>query len=652
MLPRVSATVRRHPAATVGVMLLGVYLATLAPSVTLWDSGEFLAAVRTLGIPHPPGTPLFIYLARAWSLALAPLDFTVAVNAGSAVASALGIALLVQVFVARAGVGPTVSAGLVAGLVSAVWQSATETEVYAWALCLGAVMVWVGDQAGRSWSSRHRALLAFCFGLAVPLHISALVAGPAAVLLAATDSGGSLSLRASLAPLAAWLVAVGIGVTSPLVIAVGGAFALVSIALAAGGQDSRRLDGILAVMLSVLGATFVLVMLVRAAHDPAVNQGNPVTWQSLLDVIGRTQYDVPPFWPRRAPLWLQLGNLIQYADWQFALGVDDAPGPSLLRTPVTIAFAGLGIRGAVAHRARDARGFRALGLLCVAASIGVVGMLNLRAGPSYGWGVLPDGAPREARERDYFFALAFACWGLWAGTGIAAFARDASRRWIAAFVSATAVLPLLLNWASTNRRRHPDAQLAAALGIESLRAAPPNAVLILAGDNDSYAAWWAQHVRGVRPDITPVTVPLLPADWYRAELARRARLLDSASAGRWRGTTVTLQQMAAAAAREGRPLAVAVGVSRSERLSMGSGWRFLGLVYVREPAAQDQSVDRSAAVRSASALRSLGVSSDTRALRDGTGRYVMRLLQCPEVAVAQAPGQRGGGGLLETTCNY
>ena len=37
-------------AATVVALLGAVYAATLAPSVTLWDSGEFLSAVRTLGV--------------------------------------------------------------------------------------------------------------------------------------------------------------------------------------------------------------------------------------------------------------------------------------------------------------------------------------------------------------------------------------------------------------------------------------------------------------------------------------------------------------------------------------------------------------------------------------------------------------------------
>ena len=39
------------------VLIFLIYLATLAPTTAFWDTSEYIAAARVLGIPHPPGNP-------------------------------------------------------------------------------------------------------------------------------------------------------------------------------------------------------------------------------------------------------------------------------------------------------------------------------------------------------------------------------------------------------------------------------------------------------------------------------------------------------------------------------------------------------------------------------------------------------------------
>ena len=164
--------------------------------MTLWDAGEFNAAIGSLGIPHPPGTPLYIVIARVWAKALGVLPQALAVNLLSAVATAVACGLLgglVAKWTQDRLVG--VAAGLTAGSMLAVWMNATETEIYALSLLLAVLMVVVGDRAGEKDSPRFRLLLAYLIGLAVPIQISALVAAPAAILLAASVPGRASAIR-------------------------------------------------------------------------------------------------------------------------------------------------------------------------------------------------------------------------------------------------------------------------------------------------------------------------------------------------------------------------------------------------------------------------------------------------------------------------
>ena len=75
---------------------LAVYSWTLAPTVTLVDSGELIVAARSLGIAHPPGFPLYLVLAHLASLV--PVgNIAMRVNFASALFGALACALLTLV---------------------------------------------------------------------------------------------------------------------------------------------------------------------------------------------------------------------------------------------------------------------------------------------------------------------------------------------------------------------------------------------------------------------------------------------------------------------------------------------------------------------------------------------------------------------------
>ena len=553
------------------VVLLG-YVFTLAPTVTFWDAGEFITAARTLGIPHPPGTPLFVLLASVWARLVPVGEYAWRTNLLSAASSAAAAGcwfLVAHDMIARlhpeidekSRDGFAMLGGIAAALLVAfsytTWQSATETEVYATTMLAVAVIAWIATRwrvhRSDAVGSRMLLLAMYLMALAVGNHLMGLLVGPALI--------AALAVEARRAPLAdavqrrqewarigmvgtGWLLLVGLGLGHVALSVVGVVAVLVSLVLAVRARQLPYAAAALAVI--TIGASTLVFLYLRSQQQPWLNSGNPSTWQALLDVVRRAQY--PPRTPLDDPtlmhgpdnpgrtlalLAYQAANYIQYFDWQWASAIGDLARASVVRLSFTLLMLTLGLRGAFAQRRADRTSFALICALFLVAGPVLLIYLNFKPGPSIGWDRWLTLADHEVRDRDYFFVASFVAWGVWVAIGIV----DVARTWIptvsgwrragASGVFALALIPLAFNFRASTRRQTAEVTMARDFAHALLASVPTGGVLFTRGDNDTFPLWYAQQVEGFRADVSVVCLSLAQTRWY---IERLRSLYDLPSA--------------------------------------------------------------------------------------------------------------------------
>ncbi|MDX2261502.1 MAG: DUF2723 domain-containing protein [Gemmatimonadales bacterium] len=484
----------RPPYAAAGLtaaVVMGIYLATLAPTTAFWDTSEYIAAAKVLGIPHPPGNPLFTLMAHVWGLIPFAPSYAVRINLFAAATSAAAAGLwflvierwmraLVPVRWARWGAA---FAGVLVGALSwTVWNQSTVNEkVYTVSLLSIALVMWCAvrwaDEPETPRRDRWLILIAYLRALTSTNHQMGVLAAPAVGLYVLMTDWRALTRPAVLAG---------------------------------------------ALSAAVVGISINYVYLpIRAGQYPPINEGEPVGFfsQALSDVLNRVQYQKPSVTERQADLLSQIGNYLQYFHWQFARDWPRAAGLA------TALFSLLGLGGLVALWRSDRRGAVAAGALMVTLIPLLVFYLNFK----YGYSMHPDrpDLPREVRERDYFFVASFAAFGILVAAGLGGLMRliadavggDERRRWLAgAPVLALALIPLLGNRVTASRAGETAAH---DFAVDLLESVEPYGILITAGDNDTFPLWFAQEVEGVRRDVTLVNLSLANTDWHLRQVRRR-----------------------------------------------------------------------------------------------------------------------------------
>ncbi len=189
------------------ITALLVYTMTLEPTTSFWDSGEFIAAAYKLQIVHQPGAPLYLMLAKVFSLPAGGDTASIAfwVNLCSATASAATIMFLFWTITALAGkvllkngealsgwklitiMGSGLAGALAFTFSDSFWFSAVETEVYALSSLCTAIVFWAilkwDQQADEPYADRWLVFIAYVMGLSIGVHLLNLLAIPTIALV-------------------------------------------------------------------------------------------------------------------------------------------------------------------------------------------------------------------------------------------------------------------------------------------------------------------------------------------------------------------------------------------------------------------------------------------------------------------------------------
>src|SRR5210317_2495247 len=181
------------------------YGITVEPTASYWDAGEYIATSARLQVGHPPGAPLLQMIGAFFAMfAIDATEIARMVNYVSGVSSAFTILFLFWTItnLLRKLIGKTaelsnsqaiavLGSGVVGSLAftfsDSFWFNAVETEVYAMASLIMAVLLWLGlkwtDNLDNDRGDKWLLLISFIVGLTFGIQFMGFLAIPSIGLL-------------------------------------------------------------------------------------------------------------------------------------------------------------------------------------------------------------------------------------------------------------------------------------------------------------------------------------------------------------------------------------------------------------------------------------------------------------------------------------
>ncbi|MFH1097392.1 MAG: DUF2723 domain-containing protein [Candidatus Desantisbacteria bacterium] len=248
-----------------------VYLKTLYPTIGLLDSGDMVSSAYVLGIPHPPGYPLYCLLGKLW-ISILPLgNIAFRMNIFSSVAASIACMMVYFIVLkitpqSRKGIiacFPAIVAALMLAFASTFWKQAVIAEKYTLNAAFATILIFIllkwqevaaCKQKGAVSSTVSGGipqmllyLFALCLGLSFTHHLQSIFLVPAGIYL---------------------IIAINMRVTPRL----------------------NYLTYLKMALLFILPLLLYLYLPIRASVNPLTNWGDPDTLEKLLNHITAKQY--------------------------------------------------------------------------------------------------------------------------------------------------------------------------------------------------------------------------------------------------------------------------------------------------------------------------------------------------------------------------
>ncbi len=441
------------------------YLLTLAPSVTFFDSGEFITAIYSLGSPHSPGYPLFVLFAKPFTwLPFGNIAFRVNIaTAVSAAAACYGVYLLTG-FMLEGDENE---------------QDSTATQCIVRTASLAAALTFAFSE--RTWlqSNHDKPYPLLSFLAAMIFYLILLwrrnyqrgIECPGYVYLGAFLCGLSFGAHQSvvlLVPSFTWLI------------------------LSTDWALAKRVkEQIISFAFFVLGFSVYLYLPIRATRNPLLNWGDPKTLTQFLWHFLRKGYPAEKVDRNLPLLWKQLSAFNLTHEFTVV-------GLALLLTGL-LAFA---------VKKRDE---------VIAYGIGICTFLVVLVGY--------QNTPEEMIFlTEEFFTPLYLLSSVFIGMGLFFLIKKAiselepDRPGTVSVRLVTAVIVFSLPAAQCMLNFHENDQhenyIAYDYAINSMRSLKQNALLFTWGDSGAFPLWYVQGVEKMREDLVLLHIPHLVFKWY------------------------------------------------------------------------------------------------------------------------------------------